>query len=133
MGRGQSAYPSETGISVYFRDITRRKKAEEALRENEERLRAVLLQYASEVITILEADGTIRYESPAVEELLGYRAEELVGTSVFDYIHPDDTDRASRELSRLLENGDDALTIEVPVQEQGRLLALGRGAWQQPA
>ena len=107
------AYPLEGGLAVYYRDITRRKKAQEALRESEERLRAVLLQYASEVITILEADGTIRYESPAVEGLLGYRAEEMVGRNVFEYIHPDDIERAAREFTRLLENGDDALVIEV--------------------
>ena len=51
------AYPSEDGLSVFFRDVTERKEAEEALKEGEKRLRAVLVQYASDIITILEADG----------------------------------------------------------------------------
>ncbi|CAN5911464.1 hypothetical protein BH23ACT11_BH23ACT11_17080 [soil metagenome] len=106
-------YPTEAGLSVFFRDITRHKKAEEELRASEEQLRAVLLQYASELITILEADGTIRYESLAVEKLLGYRAEEMVGTNIFEYIHPDDKERATREFTEHLENAEDALTVEV--------------------
>jgi len=84
------AYPSESGLSVYFRDVTGRKKAEEALKESEARLRSVLVQYASDIITILEADGTVRYESPAVEKVLGHKPEDLVGTNVLTHMHPDD-------------------------------------------
>jgi PAS domain-containing protein len=53
-----------------------------------------LVENAYEVITILEADGTIRYLSPAVERVLGYRSEELTGTSVLDLIYPDDKEQA---------------------------------------
>ena len=69
------AYPSESGLSVYLRGASERRRAEEALKESERRLRAVLVQYSSDIITILEGDGTIRYESPAVEKVLGYRPE----------------------------------------------------------
>jgi PAS domain S-box-containing protein len=73
-------------------DITERRSTEEVLRESEERFRT-LVQYGSDIITILEADGTIRYESPAVERVLGYRPEEMIGTDAFDYVHPDDLER----------------------------------------
>ncbi len=52
-------------------DVTERKRIEEALRQSERQLRAVLVQYGSDLIMILEADGTIRYQSPAVERALG--------------------------------------------------------------
>ena len=54
-----------------------------------------LVRHASEVITILGADSTILYGSPSVERILGYSPEDLVGWSIFDYVHPDDLERVS--------------------------------------
>ncbi|MGD1842600.1 MAG: PAS domain S-box protein, partial [Thermonemataceae bacterium] len=53
--------------------------------ENEQRKTQILLENASEVITIYEEDGTIRYISPSVEKILGYEAEEMIGTD--DIVH----------------------------------------------
>ena len=49
-----------------------------------------LIENSLDIITILNADGTIRYESPSVERVLGYEPSELVGKSAFELIHPDD-------------------------------------------
>lgn len=49
-----------------------------------------LIQNSRDIITILESDGTIRYESPSVARIIGFAPEELIGKSVFSYIHPDD-------------------------------------------
>lgn len=62
------------------------------LGESEKRFRT-LVQNASDITTVLDADGTIRYESPSIERLLGYRPEDLVGQNAFDYVHPDDLER----------------------------------------
>ncbi len=75
-------------------DITGRKQAAEALRESEARFRS-LVQNASDIIMIIELDGTIRYESPTVERILGYTPEIRIGTSILDYIHPEDVERVS--------------------------------------
>ena len=84
-------------VSV-LRDITARRQYQESLRESEQRLRTILVQYISDIITILEADGTIRYVSPAVERVLGYKPEELIGKNIFDYVHPEDVEGAVKEL-----------------------------------
>ncbi|HEX6710140.1 MAG TPA: PAS domain S-box protein [Rubrobacter sp.] len=52
-----------------------------------------LFRFASDIFTVLEVDGTIRYESPAIEEVLGYRPDELVGRNAFGYVHPEDLEQ----------------------------------------
>jgi PAS domain S-box-containing protein len=49
----------------------------------------LLLENASEVITIYEEDETIRYISPSVETILGYGQKELIGKSDMYLVHPD--------------------------------------------
>src|SRR5829696_1792630 len=85
----------ERFVLAIVRDITARKRAGEALKENEERFR-LLAQNVSDVISLVDEDGTIRYLSPSIERVLGYELEELVGTSSFLLIHPDDLDEAMK-------------------------------------
>ncbi len=83
--------PAIGGLVINSRDITKRKRLEEELKRQEEHFRA-LIDNAADVITVLEADGTIRYESPSVRRLLGWAPEELAGRNIFDFLHPEDLD-----------------------------------------
>jgi len=62
-----------------------------------------LLENAADVITVLEADGTVRYQSPAIEGVLGCPPEALVGTNLIDVVHPDDREWASAQFKRGLQ------------------------------
>ncbi|MBN2484488.1 MAG: PAS domain S-box protein [Bacteroidales bacterium] len=75
-----------TGIS---REITDRKRLEEAILKNEEHFRA-LLQHSSDAITILDKNGIITFESSLRNRILNFTVEELVGKPFQEIIHPDD-------------------------------------------
>ena len=56
-------------------------------------------ELTDERIMVTDAQGTIRYVSPSVERVLGYRSEEMVGTGTAEYVHPKDLERALWELA----------------------------------
>ena len=80
------------GIIGVNHDITERKKAENELRESEERFRH-LANSVSDIITRATPDLIHNYESASIFNILGYYPEELIGESVFDYIHLDDVEQ----------------------------------------
>lgn len=84
-----NASPLADSFSVLFRDVTDRRQAEAALRESEE-LHRILTEHCSDIISKHTGEGDILYASPSSKTLLGYEAEELIGTNIFDYFHPED-------------------------------------------
>jgi PAS domain S-box-containing protein len=89
-------------VAVLISSLTeRRRRAEHALAARERHFR-MLIENTSDVITVLSAEGMIRYESPSLERVLGHRPEELVGRSVFEYLHPDDVAAARAAMQRAM-------------------------------
>ena len=75
-------------------DISRRKRAEGALLESEEKFRAIT-ENTTDSVTILDRDGNYKYISPSVIRATGMNAkesEEIIGTPVCNIIHRDDID-----------------------------------------
>ena len=72
---------------------TERAVIAEALQRSEARFRS-LVQHASDVITVIDGDGIIRYESPGVARVLGYDPNASIGTPNLPRLHPDDASRA---------------------------------------
>ena len=70
-----------------------RLSAESAARVSEARFRS-LVQNSSDMIAVISEDTVIRYQTPSVERLLGYRPDELDGTRLVDLLHPEDQPRA---------------------------------------
>jgi diguanylate cyclase (GGDEF)-like protein/PAS domain S-box-containing protein len=61
-----------------------------------------LVQNSSDVITLIDREGAIRYQSASVERILGYKEGELVGKSFGDLVHPDDRTQALRKIDEAI-------------------------------
>ena len=84
--------PSVHGVVVNYRDVTERKEIELALQHSEKYFRA-LTDHSLDLVTVMEADGTVRYESPSVERIMGWKQGEMAGHSAFELVHPEDLGR----------------------------------------
>jgi PAS domain S-box-containing protein len=69
--------------------VIERQRSHDSLRRSEEHFRR-LTENALDVITILNIDGTIRYQSPSIERVLGYPAQDFSGKQASDFIHAED-------------------------------------------
>ena len=83
-----------------------------ALRHSEEYFRS-LIENATDIITILESNGTILYESPSIEKILGYKSEELIGKKFSGFVHSDDLQDFRNVFSKLLRNPDIIRSVEI--------------------
>ncbi len=93
---GYIDYEGKSALQVLIIDITERKKAQEAVRESEQKYKT-LAEQSIQGITVLKDDG-IAYANKTFAEMVGYSLEELYGRSLeeaWELIHPDD-----RELLR---------------------------------
>jgi two-component system NtrC family sensor kinase len=88
-----------------LRDITDRRRAEEALRDREEKYR-LLAENSTDMISRHDPLGVYLYVSPSCRRLLGYEPDELVGRSAYELIHPDDREEVSQYHSRILATSD---------------------------
>jgi two-component system cell cycle sensor histidine kinase/response regulator CckA len=74
-----------------MRYATERKRAVDSLQRSEEYFRS-LTENALDIITVLDAEGIIRYGSPSLDRVLGYEPGQLSATSIYPLIHPADKD-----------------------------------------
>ncbi|MCX6831752.1 MAG: PAS domain S-box protein, partial [candidate division Zixibacteria bacterium] len=80
---------SFAGVHGVLADIHDRKRAEQALRDSQERFERVAKQ-SREMVWEINADGLFTYVSQASDEILGYRPDEMIGTMHFYDLQPED-------------------------------------------
>ena len=117
-----SAYPSETGLSVYFQDVTERKGMERELRRSEARFR-MLAEELDEVVWMATADGAeFVYVNPAFEEIWGMDVATLYEEPMafVDAIHPEDRERVRAAFRSLPEETYDEEFRVVPPDGEER-------------
>ena len=100
-----SAVTDREGKPSYYigqlEDVTERRRAEEALRQSEERFRA-LIENATDLLVVFDERGVITLASPAVGEALGWTLQEMLGRPGGDFIHPEDLPEAARVLAEVI-------------------------------
>jgi PAS domain S-box-containing protein len=93
------------------RDITERKKSEEALAESGARFRAIFEQAAAGIATAT-AEGMFLEANRTLCDMLGYTAEELGGLSVYDLTFPDDREKQVNEEQPVRDGKSDTIRLE---------------------
>lgn len=103
------AYPSEEGLSVFFRNVNAEREAQEALRRSEERFR-MLARATTDAVWDWDLVARRGWWSDGMESLFGVLPEEVGPDSTpwLDRIHPEDRERVTRSVERVLE-GDSSL------------------------
>ena len=97
-------------ISALLGRAIERQREQEKFQQNETYYR-FLTENALELITTLNRDGTIRYESPYVELILGYEREDYLGKNAFDFVHPDDVGRVMEAFIECLQKPGNTPTL----------------------
>ncbi|MFB6361152.1 MAG: PAS domain S-box protein [Halobacteriales archaeon] len=97
----------ESAFAIY-RDTTERL-------QQEERFQAFVEQ-STDIVSVLNPDGTYAYQSPAVERILGYDPEAMIGENAFEYVHPEDREDVMATFERAVADPDTLPTVEFRFQ-----------------
>jgi diguanylate cyclase (GGDEF)-like protein/PAS domain S-box-containing protein len=86
-------------------------RAEKALRRSEKHFRS-LIENVSDIITVIEPDGTIAYESPSALRISGYEPGELIGMRALDLIHDDDRPSVTKAIAEAVASPGETRSVE---------------------
>lgn len=108
---------------IVSRNITERKLAQQAHRDSERKYR-LIAENMSDIIGVLNIDGSLQYVSPSVEHVLGYPTDTAPAVSVLSIVHPSERYQMHRAFMRLIHGETAQEKIE------GRLLSsAGKYLW----
>lgn len=101
-------------ISVVARDVSDLRTVQNQLAASETRL-AALVEHASDLVVLVNRDGTIAYASPAVERVLDHAPGSLDGVDVLELVHPDDLALAYETSSVIMDTDGESRTVQLRV------------------
>ena len=111
--RGSATFSDDNELIVregLLIDVTRRRKAEEALKQREEQFQA-LVEKSADVISLYNKEGQRTYISPAITNILGYSVEEYIAQDPHWLFHPDDSSPAEARRVYLETHPGEALPV----------------------
>jgi diguanylate cyclase (GGDEF)-like protein/PAS domain S-box-containing protein len=110
------------GLIGVVTDVTRYKETEQALEASEARFR-VLTESSLDLISVIDGDGTLLYQSGALRNLLGYDPADTIGKNVFELIHRDDLGVVRVAFGRIVETRQSSEPLELRFRHRD-------GAWR---
>jgi diguanylate cyclase (GGDEF)-like protein/PAS domain S-box-containing protein len=93
-------YVLQTTLERYRRARAAAEAADARRRANEAGFRS-LVEYSSDLLSVVAPDGTIRFQTPSVARVFGYRPGELVGSRLAEWVHPEDAPQALAYLAEV--------------------------------
>ncbi|MGZ4870910.1 MAG: PAS domain S-box protein [Candidatus Angelobacter sp.] len=81
-----------------------------------------LIHNISDIVALVDAEGILRFINPRLETVLGYRAADMLGRDMFDFIHPEDFRRASLEYSQIIQKEGESVPSVLRIRD-------ATGAW----
>jgi diguanylate cyclase (GGDEF)-like protein/PAS domain S-box-containing protein len=90
------------GVIGVITDVTHYKETERALEASEARFR-VLTESSIDLVSVIDGDGVMQYQSAALRHLLGFDPVESIGRNVYDLVHKDDAEHVRAAFRRLIE------------------------------
>jgi PAS domain S-box-containing protein len=115
VGVSRIQYQGGPATLATFNDVTER----EAQRE---RFQA-FIENSTDVISVLDEDGTCRYQSPSSERVLGYEQDELIGENLLEYVHPEDRERVRERFGEAVGDAEATPVVEYRFEH-------GDGSWR---
>ena len=88
-------------ILEYERTMEYQKKLEDSLKKSEE-IYKLLTENSTDIVSKHSSDGIFTFVSPSIKNILGYSAEELIGTSIYQLFNPQDLISVKRAFSSIL-------------------------------
>jgi PAS domain S-box-containing protein len=98
-------------------DITGQKNTQEALRASDKRFKA-LIENSTDMVTLLDKNAVILYDSPSIERILGYTLEEKIGRNGFEFIHPDDVEMTRKTFEEIINSSSSAENIRYRIKHK---------------
>ncbi|MCC6929838.1 MAG: EAL domain-containing protein [Gemmatimonadaceae bacterium] len=98
-------------VLMMMRDVTAQRRAERAARENAARFQA-FFDHAGIAVQLLTIDGRIERANPACRSILGFAPDEMVGTSLQRFLHPDDVLDVPELFAELVSTARESVTLE---------------------
>jgi two-component system KDP operon response regulator KdpE len=109
-------------IGLVVNDVTELTKVQGELQRTEDYYNA-LVENVSDGMVVINGNGAIRNKTASIERVLGYRIEDDIGRSSFDFVHPDDLPKAADAFTRLVQNPGLIIRYEIRVRHAD-------GAWR---
>ena len=81
-----------------------------------------LIHNISDIVALTDDQGIVRFINPSIEKLLGLRPDDVLGHSIFEFIHPEDIPRAALEYSQIIQQQGVSVPTVVRIRDAA-------GAW----
>jgi len=114
----QLCFRGQATVLSWYVDLTRERQALDEL-DQQRRHYQTLITQSAEGISLLGADASILYESPANKRILGYDPMDMYRKNLYAIIHPEDRFQVQEKFQQLLEAGDGMVTLEAHFLHKG--------------